>query len=73
MKQSILSAKGLCKSFAHNGGQVHILSNVDLTIYEGDFTVVMGASGSENLRFCMPSVEWIVQQQGRFSTKETTL
>lgn len=46
MKQSILSAKGLCKSFAHNGGQVHILSNVDLTIYEGDFTVVMGASGS---------------------------
>lgn len=46
MKQSILSAKGLCKSFAHNGGQVHILSNVDLDIYEGDFTVVMGASGS---------------------------
>lgn len=46
MKQSILSVKGLCKSFAHNGGQVHILSNVDLDIYEGDFTIVMGASGS---------------------------
>ncbi len=46
MKQTILSAKGLCKSFAHNGGQVHILSHIDLDLYEGDFTVIMGASGS---------------------------
>ncbi len=46
MKKVILSAKGLCKSFAHNGGQTHILSGVNLDIYEGDFTVIMGASGS---------------------------
>lgn len=46
MKNIILSAKGLCKSFAHNGGQLHILSHVDLDLYEGDFTVIMGASGS---------------------------
>ncbi|MBQ5310611.1 MAG: ABC transporter ATP-binding protein [Oscillospiraceae bacterium] len=46
MKRSILSAKGLCKSFAHNGGQVHIISDADIEIYEGDFTVIMGASGS---------------------------
>ncbi len=46
MKNAILSAKGLCKSFAHNGGQIHILSHVDFKLYEGDFTVIMGASGS---------------------------
>lgn len=46
MKNTILSAKGLCKSFAHNGVQNHILTNLDIEIYEGDFTVVMGASGS---------------------------
>ena len=46
MKETILSAKGLCKSFAHNGGQVHILTGVDIDIYKGDFTVIMGASGS---------------------------
>lgn len=46
MKKTILSAKGLCKSFAHNGGQIHILSQIDLDLYEGDFTVIMGASGS---------------------------
>ena len=46
MKKSILEARSLSKSFAHNGGQVHILSGVDLDVYEGDFTVIMGASGS---------------------------
>jgi putative ABC transport system ATP-binding protein len=46
MKKTILSAKGLCKSYAHNGGQSHILQHIDLDIYEGDFTVIMGASGS---------------------------
>lgn len=46
MKNTILSAKALCKSYAHNGGQSHILQHVDLDLYEGDFTVIMGASGS---------------------------
>ena len=46
MKNIILSAKKVCKSFAHGGGQVHVISQVDLDLYEGDFTVIMGASGS---------------------------
>ena len=44
--ETILSAKGLCKSYAHNGEQNHIISNVNLELYNGDFTVIMGASGS---------------------------
>lgn len=46
MKNTILSAKELCKSYAHNGSQVHILQHIDLSLYEGDFTVIMGSSGS---------------------------
>lgn len=46
MKNSILSAKEISKSFAHNGGQIHIFSHIDFDLYEGDFTVIMGASGS---------------------------
>ena len=46
MKKPILSARGLGKSFAHNGGQIHVITDADLDIYEGDFTVIMGASGS---------------------------
>ena len=36
MKKAILTAKGLCKSFAQGGGQVHVLSQVDITLYEGN-------------------------------------
>ena len=46
MEKVILKIKSLSKSFAHNGGQMHVLSNLNLDIYEGDFTVIMGSSGS---------------------------
>lgn len=46
MKQSVLSAREVCKSFASNGVQNHVLSQVELDIYQKEFTVIMGASGS---------------------------
>ena len=46
MKNVILSAKNVQKTFANSGEQVHVLTNVDLEIYSGDFTVIMGSSGS---------------------------
>lgn len=46
MKEVILSAKGLCKSFAYEGVQNHVLCGIDLDLYRGDFTVIMGSSGS---------------------------
>lgn len=46
MKNVLLKASGLCKSYAHNGTQNHILNHVNVELYEGDFTVIMGASGS---------------------------
>lgn len=59
MKKTILSAKELCKSFAHNGGQNHILSHIDLDVYDGDFTVIMGASGSgkSTLLYCLSGMD----------------
>jgi len=36
----------LCKSFSNKGTQQHILKNLDIEIFEGDFTVIMGASGA---------------------------
>lgn len=46
MKTIIMKAVDLCKSFANNGGQNHVLDMVGLEIYEGDFTVIMGSSGA---------------------------
>ncbi len=46
MENVVLEVKNLSKSFAHDGGQIHVLTNLNLTIYKDDFTVVMGSSGS---------------------------
>ncbi len=42
----IIKTNRLCKTFSNGGVQQHVLRNVDLDIYEGDFTIIMGASGA---------------------------
>ena len=44
--KTIIKTNKLCKSFSNGGLQQHVLKNIDLEIYEGDFTVIMGASGA---------------------------
>lgn len=46
MKNVILSAKKLCKTFSNGGIRQNVIINLDLEIYEGDFTVIMGPSGA---------------------------
>jgi len=46
MKNAILSTNKLCKTFSADGVQQHVLKNLDMEIYEGDFTVIMGSSGA---------------------------
>ncbi len=44
--KNIIESKKLCKTFSNGGVQQHVLRNVNLEIYEGDFTIIMGASGA---------------------------
>jgi putative ABC transport system ATP-binding protein len=46
MKEIIIQTQKLCKSFSTGGHQQHVLKNLDLNIYNHDFTAIMGASGS---------------------------
>lgn len=46
MKTVVMKANDLCKSFSNNGVQNHVLDMVNLEIYDGDFTVIMGSSGA---------------------------
>ena len=46
MKKILLETEGLSKSFSSGGALQHGLKNIDLKLYEGDFTVIMGASGA---------------------------
>ncbi|MCL2841276.1 MAG: ABC transporter ATP-binding protein [Defluviitaleaceae bacterium] len=46
MKKTILKTNKLSKTFLVGDTQQHVIKNLDLEIYEGDFTVIMGASGA---------------------------
>ncbi len=46
MGNVIISTNKLCKTFSNGGMQQHVLKNLDIEIYQGDFTVIMGSSGA---------------------------
>jgi len=43
---ALIQTNKLSKSFSSGGIQQHVLKNLDLEIYDGDFTVIMGPSGA---------------------------
>lgn len=46
MPEILLKTENLSKTFSNGGVQQHVLKNIDLELYQGDFTVIMGASGA---------------------------
>jgi len=46
MKEIILDGKGLCKTFTNGEISTNVIRNLDVDIYEGDYTVIMGTSGA---------------------------
>ncbi len=46
MNEVIIKTEKLSKSFSVGGKQQHVIKNLDLEIYKGDFTVIMGSSGA---------------------------
>lgn len=46
IKKIQLSGRGICKSFPGETMRETVLNHVDIDLYEGDFTVIMGSSGA---------------------------
>ncbi len=46
MKNVLLQGKDLCKTFTQGDSPLTVLDHVQVDIFEGDFTVIMGASGA---------------------------
>ena len=49
-KEVIFEAKDLSKTFSNESVQQHVLKNLNLSVYKGDFRVVVGDSGSGKIR-----------------------
>lgn len=46
IKNVVINTKKLCKSYTNGELQQHVIKNMDIELFEGDFTVFMGPSGS---------------------------
>lgn len=46
MKKTIIKTEDLCKSFVLGKTSNNVLKNINIEIYEEDFTIIMGSSGS---------------------------
>lgn len=71
MEEILLSAKDVCKSFANNGEQNHVLNHVSFELYKGDFTVIMGASGSgkSTLLYCLSGMDGLTSGEVAYKGK----
>ena len=60
MAKKMLEAKALCKSYAIGGVQNHVLRNLDFSIHEAEFTVIMGSSGcgKSTFLYCVSGMEY---------------
>lgn len=66
MRQPLLSARGLTKTFP--GGTEPVLDHIDVDIYEGDFTMIMGPSGAgkSTLLYALSSMDGITSGSVRY-------
>lgn len=46
MTTTLIKTEKLCKTFSNGGVQQHVLKNLDISLVERDFTIIMGSSGS---------------------------
>lgn len=65
MKKIILEGKGLCKTFANGQVATNVIRNLDVEIYEGDFTVIMGTSGAgkSTLLYMLSGIDTVTSGQ----------
>lgn len=72
MKNTILCARDVSKIFLQDGKEIQILTDIDINIYEGDFTVIMGPSGAgkSTLLYILSGMDSITNGSVKFQGKE---
>lgn len=72
MKNTLLCGKDVRKTFTQGGKETQILLGIDLDIYEGDFTVIMGSSGAgkSTLLYALSGMDTITGGSVTFKGKE---
>ncbi|MCM1371064.1 MAG: ABC transporter ATP-binding protein [Clostridium sp.] len=68
----IISTKSLVKTFSNNDVTQTIINNLDLDIYENDFTIIMGSSGAgkSTLMYCLSGMDRATSGNIIFNNKD---
>ena len=69
MKELVIQTDKLSKSFSSAGRQQHVLKNLDLSIYKGDFTVIMGLQAPVSPHCFTRCQGWISRRWERSCTE----
>lgn len=74
MKRTILCGKEISKTYTQNGKETQILTNINVALYEGDFTVIMGSSGAgkSTLLYALSGMDTITAGNIIFDGQEIT-
>lgn len=72
MKEKIISVKNLVKSFNNGVTEQTIINNLDLDIYDNDFTIIMGSSGAgkSTLMYCLSGMDKVTSGEIIFKSKD---
>ncbi len=72
MKNILLKAENVCKDFESGGNKIRILDNVSAELFEGDFTVIMGASGAgkSTLLYALSGMDKITSGSVKYKDKK---
>lgn len=74
MKEVLISAKSVEKEFKESGNSNIVIDNVNLDIYKGDFTVIMGTSGAgkSTLLYILSGMENVNHGKVLYKNKDIT-
>lgn len=74
MREVLISARNVEKEFKEIGNKNIVIDNVNLDIYEGDFTVIMGSSGAgkSTLLYILSGMENINHGKVLYKNKDIT-
>ncbi len=72
MGNIILEGRAILKTFTNSGNSNKVLNDIDIDVYENDFTVIMGASGAgkSTLLYALSGMDKITSGQIKYKGKE---
>lgn len=72
MKKVLMTGRGVCKTFSGDTNVAQVLDHIDIDIFEGDFTVIMGASGAgkSTLLYALSGMDNITGGEVEFKGKK---